>query len=54
MYNIDVISVFAVTLPIVDDLEVPLPSEENDVVDMDLFWDKMETSLVERGLAKGN
>ena len=53
-YNIDIISVFDVTLPTVDDLEVPLPSEENDVVDMDSFWDKMETSLVERGLAKGN
>ena len=55
MYNIDVKNtIFNVTLPIVDDLEVPMPSEENDVVDIDSFWNKMETSLVERGLAKGN
>jgi len=37
----------------VDDLQVPLASEENDVVDMDLFWNKMETSLLERGLTRG-
>lgn len=47
-------TIFNVTLPTVDDLEVPMPSEENDVVDIDSFWNKMETSLVERGLAKGN
>lgn len=54
MYNTDVsLTIFNVTLPTVDDLEVPLPSEQNDVVDMDSFWNKMETSLLERGLAKG-
>lgn len=37
MYNMDVKSIFDVTLPTVDDLEVPLPSEESDVVDMDSF-----------------
>ena len=52
MYNIDIsLTIFNVTLPTVDDLEVPLPSEQNVVVDMDAFWNKMETSLVERGLA---
>jgi len=38
----------------VDDLKVPVPSEEHDVVDMELFWDQVETSLISRGLAKGN
>ncbi len=38
----------------VDDLEVPVPSEEHDVVDMELFWDQVETSLISRGLVKGN
>jgi len=38
---------------VVDDLEVPVPSEENDVVDLELFWEKMEHSLIVRGLIKG-
>ena len=38
---------------VVDDLEVPVPSEENDVVDLELFWEKMEYSLIFRGLIKG-
>lgn len=37
----------------VDDLEIPVTSEESDVVDMDLFWDRVETSLIARGLTKG-
>ena len=38
---------------VVDDLEVPAPSEENDAVDLELFWEKMEHSLIARGLIKG-
>ena len=38
---------------LVDDMEVPVPSEENDVVDLELFWEKMEHSLIVRGLIKG-
>ena len=37
----------------VDDMEVPVPSEENDVVDLELFWEKMEHSLIVRGLITG-
>ena len=54
MYNIDLKkTIINFTLPTVEDLEVPLPSKENDV-DMDSFWNEMETSLIETGLAKGN
>ena len=38
---------------VVDDLEVPVPSEENDAVDLELFWEQMEHSLIVRGLIKG-
>lgn len=38
---------------LVDDLEVPVPSEENDVVHLELFWEKMENSLIVRGLITG-
>ena len=38
---------------VVDDLEVPVPSEENDAVDLELFWEQMEHSLIARGLIKG-
>lgn len=38
----------------VDDLEVPIVSEEHDIVDMDLFWEQMELSLIARGLVKGS
>ena len=33
---------------------MPVVSAENDVVDMDLFWEKMEFSLIARGLLKGD
>ena len=36
-----------------DDLEIPVPSEQSDVVDMDLFWEQMENSVIARGLMKG-
>ena len=43
---------FSVSL-LVDDLEVPEVSEENDVVDTDFFWEKIELQLLARGLVKG-
>ena len=35
------------------DLEIPVPSEETDLVDMDLFWEQLEYSAITRGLLKG-
>ena len=37
---------------VVDDLEVPVPSKENDSVDLELFWENLENSLIAR-LIKG-
>ena len=32
---------------------MPEATEENDVVDMDLFWERMELSQIARGILKG-